>query len=117
MYKENDQLPHYDNRYKSRIVSLGLDVNGAETSQGWLFQGVRYKVFYCTWLTFDGFSSSEGKSDIYLLYKIYTIRIRCPVRHYGQKGCLDGKNRNEKACQIVAKSGEPSTLNIRTICL
>lgn len=84
-------MSHYDNRYKSRIVSLGLGVNGAET---------------------DGFSSSEGKSDIFLLYKIYTIRIRCPVRHYGQNGCLDGKNRNEKACQIVAKSGKPSILNI-----
>lgn len=96
MYKENGKLSHYDNRYKSRIVSLGLDVNGAET---------------------DGFSSSEGESDIYLLYRIYNIRIRCPVRHYGQKGCLDGKNRNKKALQIVAKSGKPSTLNIRTICL
>lgn len=39
MYKENDQSSHCDNRSKSRIVSHGLDVNGAEN---------------------DGFSSSEG---------------------------------------------------------
>lgn len=64
VYKENNKLPHYDNRYESRIVSLGLGANGAET---------------------DGFSSSEGESDIFLLYKIYTIRIRCPVRHYDQR--------------------------------
>lgn len=95
VYKENNKLSHYDNRLiQTRIVSLGLGVNGDKT---------------------DEFSSSEGESDILLQYKIYTIRIRCPVRHYGQKGCLDGKNRNEKACQIVAKSGQPSTLYIQII--
>lgn len=76
-YKENDKLSRI--RYKSRTVSLGLGVNRAET---------------------DGFSSSEGESDIFLLYKTYTIRIRCPVRHYGQKGCLHGKNRNEMLAEL-----------------